>query len=268
MAKYDDYGHGDSDGNYNEREARDQLTNHGDLRTFEHGYSGSSMGDMRSQEYQDSLRDAFRNAGFHDRDASALSADLSNAEYLDRAKRYGIIDGIAGRSAWSQALSRGLDTIIGMSPLGLPVRIGDIAQKGMTSGFGAIRGNEIGGILGGITKSPITGILGGVGYDAATRGVNAALKDNLPVMAAYGGGMLGGQLGAQLGGMLGKQVAQRDFKTSDLGTRDDPVRDRNDKSGDPASVVQAFVQQQQQPQPQIMPTYTDNRLNWRPIQLG
>jgi hypothetical protein len=176
---------------------------HSDYRSFEHGYN-SAYGSTRSQDYQDSLRDAFRNAGWSDRKASALSADLANADYLDRAKRYGIIDGIAGRSAWSQALSGLANAGLAMTPLGGLLGIGDLAQQGLTSGFGTLRGNQIGGVVGGLLHSPIGGIGAGAAWDAGKSLANGgsigdAVSAGLRGQAANIGGMLGSQLGGQVG---------------------------------------------------------------------
>lgn len=176
-----------------------------DLRYFEHGYDapeGSDLGSMRDQRYRDSLARGFGLAGYDDKVASSLDAELTNSEWFDRIRNYGLIDAISGRSAASQWLSRGLDFGLSFTPLGRLMSAGDLALDAFNNGLTKNVVRKGINVIGGRIADPML-------RSALKAGGLAALGDSRGAVRTLGGafgGMIGNELLPGIGGQLGSMA--------------------------------------------------------------
>lgn len=263
MAKYDDYGHGDSDGNYNDKSGRDKNDNEKpssasntdsglggansslrDLRYFEHGYDapeGSDLGSMRDKKYRDSLARSFDLGQWDDKTASSLDAELTNSDWFDRVGNYGLIDAISGRSTASQMLSRALDFGLSFTPFGKLASLGDFALSAFNNGFSKNtlrKGLNVGT---GMISDPMMRNMARIGGLAALGDTRGATRQ----LGGFVGGLIGNELlpgiGGQLGSLGGSYLSNRYLNDSSpsfgsgFGSRDHDSRELASQLGSSAS---------------------------------
>lgn len=214
MAKYDDYGHGDADGNYNDKQGRDRNDGGESTQTQAQSMAGKQAAVRQmDQEYLDSQAGA---KSFYDAMNSAWHGNISDvdlSQYMDsvgtgyeqRSPLLGSFDALAtGRGGFGDYLSRGFDSIVGNIPgLGLLSGGIDIAQRLMNGGV--VGGDMFGKFVGGLTGNPLLGMGARVGMNAYNgipleRQLLSELTNNAPMLAGMMGfnpmfGAAAGQVG-------------------------------------------------------------------------
>lgn len=200
-----------------------------DLRYFEHGYDapeGSDLGSMRDQRYRDSLARAFDLGQWDDKTASSLDAELTNSDWFDRIRNYGIIDAISGRSSASQMLSRALDFGLSFTPFGRLANLGDFALSAFNNGLSKNtlrKGLNVGT---GMISDPMMRNMARIGGLAALGDTRGAVRQ----FGGFMGGLIGNEMlpgiGGQLGSLGGSYLSSKYFNDSSpsfgsgWGTRD------------------------------------------------
>lgn len=211
MAKYDDYGQGDADGNYNDKQGRDR--NDGESASSNSMVGRQAAVRQMEQEYLDSQAGA---KSFYDAMNNAWHGNISDvdlSQYMDsvgtgyeqRSPLLGSFDALAtGRGGFGDYLSRGFDSIVGNIPgLGLLSGGIDIAQRLMNGGV--VGGDLVGRMVGNVTGNPLLGLGARVGMNAYNgipleKQLLPELTNNAPMLAGMMGfnpmfGVAAGQVG-------------------------------------------------------------------------